>query len=136
MKVKYKELNNGDIVMLHGYEFTVYNLTYEEDRGKTRVLFKARCTANKVNDDIRHTAYNEGNYAGYEECDIERIKAVNAIGIQVPALFRAFLVEAGIPHDKALELGERFNDRLEEVDWLSTDTGVTFDLSYKPGGGK
>jgi hypothetical protein len=58
------------------------------------------------------------------------------IGIPVTTLFRDYLVREGIEYKRALEIAEEFNKQIEEVDWLSTYTGVTFTCSFRPNANK
>lgn len=53
-------MNNNDAktVWIQGHEFTVTNVTEHEGRK----YFIGVCTENKVNDSIRHTGYNGGQY--------------------------------------------------------------------------
>jgi hypothetical protein len=57
---------NGDVVRLHGYEFTVTNVRqYSQPvHGESFAVcrFEGVCTANRVNDTIRRTSYNGGTY--------------------------------------------------------------------------
>ncbi len=75
MTVKYTtygELKNGDKIYLQGYLFQIENITFNnpayfggvKDNTKSVIRFTGKCTADKRNDDIRHTMYNGGVYGG------------------------------------------------------------------------
>ena len=48
------------------------------------------------------------------------------IGVNVSALFRAVMNEAGLPWAECERWGEQFNAEVERMEWLETDTGKQF----------
>jgi hypothetical protein len=50
-------------------------------------------------------------------------------GLQVSALFRAYLNKAGIPWSECERIGREFNAQVESAAWLETDRGSQFDLT-------
>lgn len=54
----------GGIVNVQGYEMIARNVHLENLESGLRVAFKGECTDSPRNDDIRHTPFNGGSYAG------------------------------------------------------------------------
>lgn len=55
------------------------------------------------------------------------------IGMQVTSVFRNLLnYHASLDWAECVRLGEIFNDKLQEADWLEDDYGRTFDLTFEP----
>ena len=64
--------DDGQVVMIQGYEFTATEVRIIQDHGQEVLRFKGTCTDNPCNDTIRHTGFNGGTYGhivGYRTYD-------------------------------------------------------------------
>ena len=60
-----QKLIEGDVIYLHGYEFTVTDLKEEVMHdGCIRAIFTGVCTDDSRNDGIRNSGYNHSQYGG------------------------------------------------------------------------
>jgi hypothetical protein len=56
----------------------------------------------------------------------------NATGVNVSALFRNHLNEAGVNWKKCEEAGEKFDQALIDAEWISLDDGTEFSKTFDP----
>ena len=57
----------------------------------------------------------------------------SALGLQISALIRAYLnLHSELSWPEIEIIGEKINQQIEEVDWLSTDKGVMFEKVFNP----
>ena len=56
--------SEGQIILNHGYEFVVSNVrvVIDAETGESLVRYTGICTANPVNNAIRHNGYNGATY--------------------------------------------------------------------------
>ena len=62
------------------------------------------------------------------------IRNPNAVltGVNVSALFRNHLNEAGVNWNKCLEAGEKFDQALIDAGWITLDDGTEFSKTFDP----
>ena len=56
----------------------------------------------------------------------------NETGLNVSALFRNYLNLIGLDWKECEKWGKQFNQSIEDSDWLQSDTGKLFELTFKP----
>ena len=54
-------------------------------------------------------------------------------GFNMTGYIRNLLNLHGIPWENCESIGERVNTYLESMDWISTDSGITFEKTFIPG---